>query len=480
MIQKITFFITKCLIFFGAFFAFEPHVYAQEAIAPQTLSGLDKICAGNNFNEYFATFSYVNFPAGTTFVIELLDGASTPIATTLTEVIQLGVGQQTIKFAVPNNLIGANDYGLRVKSSTGYTSTRFKTPAGDSFFPAFFKDYEASFYINDRSDSATICVGGTLTLSVSDLTPEIPGSSPVHFPNVKYKWYKDDVVIAGQSAKTLVVSTTGKYHAEMDYGQCSDVNYGSNRVNVTSSSTGSPVTIDSSLGNPFCSNGSGTVLTATAGNSYVWKKDGVVITGATSRSYATNESGLYSVDVDFGGCSSTGTINLVGNGFNASIDVADSTKIEEGETLSVTVTTDATSPTFEWYKNGNIIPGATADTYVVTTVGNYKVKVSQTSGCVASMEFEFKVTGPAIPTLVIQNIVKLSGQNPYWNIPDAYKNADTTVIIISSNGDKVLDVTNYQGDWPQTAIDFKNINPVYYYVIQGDAGEKKGSITVIK
>ena len=70
--------------------------------------------------------------------------------------------------------------------------------------------------------------------------------------------------------------------------------------------------------------------------------------------------------------------------------------------------------------------------------------------------------------------------NPYWNIPDEYKNASTKVIILSSNGEKVLDVVNYQGDWPQNSVDFKNVNPVYYYVIQGDAGEKKGSITVIK
>ena len=61
------------------------------------------------------------------------------------------------------------------------------------------------------------------------------------------------------------------------------------------------------------------------------------------------------------------------------------------------------------------------------------------------------------------------------------KNANTKVMIISSNGEMVFDVSNYQGDWPQTgSIDFKNVNPVYYYVIKSDTGEKKGSITVIK
>lgn len=203
------------------------------------------------------------------------------------------------------------------------------------------------------------------------------------------------------------------------------------------------------------------------------KKDGVVISGATGRTYSTNESGVYTVEVDFGGCKATGSINLQSNGFDASIDVEDGYKLSEGETLSVNVTTDATSPTFEWYLNDNLISGETGSSYTVSVKGNYKVKISQASGCIANKEFSFRINGDSGPATVIPNIIKLSGMNPYWNIPDEYKNASTKVIIISSNGDKVLDVVNYQGDWPQSNIDFKNVNPVYYYVIQSDTGEKK-------
>jgi len=148
--------------------------------------------------------------------------------------------------------------------------------------------------------------------------------------------------------------------------------------------------------------------------------------------------------------------------------------------LSVSITTDATTPTYEWYLNGNIINGATTDTYLIAVKGLYRVVISQVSGCVATKEFTFRIKGQSGPATVVPNIIKLSGDIPYWDIPGEYKNANTKVMIISSNGDMVLDVVDYQGDWPQTAIDFKNVNPVYYYVIKGDAGEKKGSITVIK
>jgi len=477
MIQKITLSFFKVLILFSILLFARSNAYAQ-TIAPQTFDGLEKLCAGNSFNEFYASFSYIDFPAGTTFVVELSDAAgnfTTPVATTLLQTVDVSATQKTIKYAVPTNLVGSDTYSLRVKSSTGVTSTRFRNSLGNTAFPAYFKPYESSFFINGKTDTAMLCAGGSLTLSVSADTP-----SPINISNIKYKWYKDDVLIVGQSSKDIVINSTGKYYAEIDYGQCSDVNFSSNRVNVVSSSNGSNVTINSSLGNPFCASGSGTILTATAGNSYVWKKNGTVIVGATNRTYSTNESGVYSVDVDFGGCKATGTIDLKSNGFEATIDAQDGYKLSEGETVTVTITTDATDATYEWYLNDNLIPNETTRSYVVAVKGNYKAKVSLASGCVSSKEFTFKINGDSGPSSVIPNIIKLSGMNPYWNIPDEYKNANTKVMIISSNGDMVLDVVNYQGDWPQNNVDFKNVNPVYYYVIQSDTGEKKGSITVIK
>lgn len=477
MIQKITLSFFKVLILFSILLFARSNAYAQ-TIAPQTFDGLEKLCAGNSFNEFYASFSYIDFPAGTTFVVELSDAAgnfTTPVATTLLQTVDVSATQKTIKYAVPTNLVGSDTYSLRVKSSTGVTSTRFRNSLGNTAFPAYFKPYESSFFINGKTDTAMLCAGGSLTLSVSAETP-----SPINISNIKYKWYKDDVLIAGQSSKDIVINSTGKYYAEIDYGQCSDVNFSSNRVNVVSSSSGSNVTINSSLGNPFCASGTGTILTATSGNSYAWKKDGVLIAGATNRTYSTNESGVYSVEVDFGGCKATGTIDLKSNSFDASIDAEDGYKLSEGETVTVTITTDAADATYEWYLNDNLIPNETTRSYVVAVKGNYKAKVSLASGCVSSKEFTFKINGDSGPSSVIPNIIKLSGMNPYWNIPDEYKNANTKVMIISSNGDMVLDVVNYQGDWPQNNVDFKNVNPVYYYVIQSDTGEKKGSITVIK
>jgi len=489
MIQKTTLSMFRFILFFSILFFTKTTFYAQ-TIVPQQL-GYPRICAGliidgKPFNEYNATFSYVGFPAGTTFEIELSDNSgnfTTPTATTtISFTDNAALQQQTIKFAVPTDLKGSDTYSMRVKSNTATPvySVKYRNSQTVTTFPIYYRTYVETFFINDKLGEATYCTGGSLSLALYNPTPNVKESSPANYSNLKYKWFKDDVAIAGQSAATLLVNTPGVYYAQIDYGGCNDENFSSNRVTVSSSSSGSAVTVQSSLGNPFCTSGEGTVLSAvTTGTKFVWKKNGDIIANATTRTITTNEEGLYTVDVDFGGCKSTGSIDLKNNSFNATIDVADEFNLNEGETVSATVTTDAVSPTFEWYFNGSLVSAAKTESYTIAVRGNYKVVISQASGCVAKKEFTFKVTGQSGPSTVIPNIIKLGGTNPYWNIPDEYKNASTKVMIVSSNGDMVLDVVDYQGDWPQT-IDFKNVNPVYYYVIQSDTGEKKGSITVIK
>ncbi|TDW50256.1 protein involved in gliding motility SprC [Flavobacterium sp. 270] len=489
MIRKTTLSVYRFILFFSIIFFTKTNFYGQtQTIVPQPLEGLDKLCAGPSFNEYFATFTYVGFPDGTTFEVELSDklgSFTTPTPTQKLGVVNNSTTQQTIRFSVPTSLAGSDIYSLRIKSSTGSVSTRFKNSSDNTSFAAYYKSYESSFTIFKKNTTAIICSGGSVSLTVDNDTPTVVGSSPETYPNIKYRWYKDDVLIAGQSSKTLAANAPGTYYSQVDYGLCSEPNITSNRVVITSSSSGSAVTVNSSLGNPFCSTGTGTILTSTAGNSYVWKKNGTVINGATTRSINANESGIYTVDVDFGGCVATGTIDLKSNGFAASInvDVDNDNKIAEGESLNVAITTDATTPVFEWYLNNSIISGANTATLNIEKRGTYKVIISQNTGCLASKEFTFRVSleGESVVTK-IANIISLSS-NLYnvWDIPSEYKNPETQVIILSSNGDMVVDTVNYQGDWPVPgSLDFKNINPVYYYVIKSGTGEKKGSITVIK
>jgi len=479
-------------------------LFAQ-TIAPQQLP-FNKICAGGPhpdnagqiFNEYQAFFKINGFDPSVTFEVELSDSSgsfATPTATTtlppLNGTPPDTATDKTITFAVPTNLVGSNLYQLRVKPSVGTPSSSFTIlgTVSTKSFSAYFKAYNGPFFINNKNSSISFCSGGSITLTIDNPTPSIPDSSPANYPELKYNWYKDDVLIAGQTASSLVVNSAGVYYAQLDYGLCSEVNSSSQRVTIGDSS-GSSATIASSAGNPFCSSSGNTTLSVSAGNSYVWKKDNSVVSGATAQTYQTNLPGSYTCDVDFGGCFSTASIDL--KVLSSTISVPQMNFIEQDETLVVTTTTNMVNPLYQWFLSDIAISGATQSSLDVTAIGKYKVIITQTVGCTNEFVFEvaYKVNynvGENITNILTPNN---DGTNDTWIIPDKYTIAyplhlkePVQVMILNSYGEIVFQTDNYDNyaGWPQTAIDFKNFNPVYYYIITPTGqSAKKGSITVLK
>ncbi|PKB16684.1 gliding motility-associated C-terminal domain-containing protein [Flavobacterium sp. 5] len=479
-------------------------LFAQK-ISPKILP-FEKICAGGPypndpskiFNEFQAQFKISGFDPSETFVVELSDPSgnfTTPIATIplppLNNTPPDTATDKTLTFAIPTDIVGSDNYELRIKSSpSGVVSpsfTIFGTISNKSL-PVYFKSYSGSFFINDKKDVISFCSGSSLTLTVYNPTPTIPDSSPANYPQLKYHWYKDDVLIAGQSSSSLVVNTVGVYYAELNYGPCSDFNNSSQSVTVTSGAGPGGPTIVSSLGNPFCSSDQ-TTLTATAGNSYIWKKDGSVIAEATGQTYQTNVSGVYTCDIDFGGCTATGSIDLKSTGTitanykNIYIDKVvtegETLTIAKGDTLNVAASTIDSNPTYQWYFNNGAIAGANQSALVINAAGSYKAIIS---GCAIS----FRVSdGTVYKTSEPTNIVSVNsdGINDTWIVPDVYSNSNTHVVIFNSFGENVFetnDYDNYNG-WPQSSIEVKSFNPIYYYIITPNGeSAKKGSITLLK
>ena len=208
------------------------------------------------------------------------------------------------------------------------------------------------------------------------------------------------------------------------------------------------------------------------------------------------QPGTYYVRTNYGTCTSDSYSNKVtveesssASEFTSSVNVPASNSISTDETLTVTATTTASNPVYKWYLDGNPITDATSATYLVQTAGSYKVAITQTAGCVATKEHSFTVTlkdgTSGFPDVAnIPNFISPNGDgiNDTWQIPLEYINEkNTEVLILNSKGDTVLKTNNYQNNWPDSPLDFKNVNPVYYYIITTVDGKvKKGSITVVK
>ena len=341
-------------------FSLQKHANAQLVIGSPSL-GFSQACASESFNSYSTTFVFSPESAvnpSNQFIVELSDpdGDFTDATVIYTSPTGITTSPATLNFSIPETTAGEN-YRIRIKSTSPVATSAPSAP-----FAAYYKLQDSPFTINNLVSTGAFCTGGSYLLTIDN-----PGTgnndSPLNYPSLTFNWFRETGPTTSEfiaEGNSLTVSEEGTYFVETNYGTCTSNSF-SNRVTISEASSGTAtITIASSLGNPYCPEQGLTTLTTIGGNSYQWFKDGNEIQDATEQSYQTNESGVFSVQVDLGECSASGTIDLQSELFDADINVDPINQIEDEETLTVIITATATSPVFEWYMNDQLIAGATS------------------------------------------------------------------------------------------------------------------------
>lgn len=448
--------------------------------------GFSQACASPSFNTYTVGFIFspnTGLDPTNQFIIELSDPSgsfASPTVIYTSPEGSINSSPAELTFQVPTTIAG-EAYKIRIKSTVPAS-----TSSSSRSFSAYYKIHDTPFTINNLISTGVFCSGGSYLLTIDN-----PGSdtndSPLQYESLTFNWFRETgptTSVFVESGDNLTVTQPGTYFAETNYGSCTSNSF-SNRVTITQSDTNVTSEISSSLGNPYCASEGDTTLSAISGITYQWYKDNDEIPTATEQTLVTNEPGNYSVTVDLGGCTTTASIDLINNSFTSEIDVNESIKISEGESITATVTDNAINPEYEWYFNDNIIETATTNSYEANEFGTYKVVIKQNSECEYTREHTFTISeqfslGYRIPNLISPNN---DGYNDTWIIPEAYvSGTNTNITILNAQGKVVLETNDYFNDWPQAeTIDFKEVNPIYYYIIaKSDTEVLKGSITVIK
>lgn len=148
--------------------------------------------------------------------------------------------------------------------------------------------------------------------------------------------------------------------------------------------------------------------------------------------------------------------------------------IDNGTTLTTT-----NANTYQWFKNGSPISGATSQTYVPTETAKYQVKVTNANGCESLVSASFKFTSTA-------NGIEKSGKIDF----EVYPNPAGTFINLSGNGlnQGALEITLsdingavvYNGLNQQT-INLESVkNGLYFLTVKTELGSAVKKIVVFK
>lgn len=217
---------------------------------------------------------------------------------------------------------------------------------------------------------ATFSYIGTPFCKVGTVLPTLaPGASAGTFTGT-------NVVFVSASTGEINLASTpaGTYTITNTITTCSPT------VTATSDITINALPTASIEGSTACGSSVLTVTTNATAPSYVWYLGGTVIAGEISSTLtASTNQGSYTVKVRDGsnGCEFTSSpyvLTIIALP-TASITGTLSTCVTQ---TTLTAVTDATSPSYVWYKNGDIVSG-TASTLTTTGSGDYKVKVTNTT-----------------------------------------------------------------------------------------------------
>jgi hypothetical protein len=230
-----------------------------------------------------------------------------------------------------------------------------------------------------------------VTAGLSPLTSVVCASTPPTLtatatpggPGLLYQWIGSSGPIAGATAATYIASVAGTYTVKITNS------FGCSGTSPTATVTlvPSPVFSVSPAGPLTLCAGASTTLTATGGATYTyqWNRNGTPVPGATNLMFVASSAGTYTM-VESNGTCSTGSPGIVINAIAPPLAViAPATDTTACFGSNVVLTAPAGPFTYQWYRGGVAIAGATTVTYVASTTGAYTVKVTSIgTGCSAT------------------------------------------------------------------------------------------------
>lgn len=214
---------------------------------------------------------------------------------------------------------------------------------------ALVLDVRPSALGNRFSDSVNLLCGGSYTYRVYG-----------------YRYKQDDLL-----ATTDDTTARGRQYTETRFAQS---------ALITKPNPATPLIQASRL--EFCFGDTVTLTTSVVADRYDWTLNGgPLAVGGTTR-VVVREPGTYRLLITAdGGCTALSDAITITTLSAIDVDISPRGLQTICSTDSVVFSTKTTAPTYEWLRDGNLIPGATNRTYTARIPGDYQVRIASSQGC---------------------------------------------------------------------------------------------------
>ncbi len=247
----------------------------------------------------------------------------------------------------------------------------------------------APVIISSADEINTICgMDGSLVLQLIDTTG---------YGNALFQWYEDITPLTGSDSMIHIVTAPGTYRLLVTIGECSAF---SDPIEIGINNTEdieAPVLTMNPASGKLCGENASVILTVANHDRYddpiyTWFRNNRIVTSTQYPEFEAREEGTYFVQAGDNTTSCVAVSSppmVIFNDGNIELPLIESTSAsydicEDGGSILLWLTNSGEfqGADFQWFHNGDSIPGADLMIYNATTEGNYRIRVSY-NGCIA-------------------------------------------------------------------------------------------------
>ncbi len=249
-----------------------------------------------------------------------------------------------------------------------------------------------------------ICATGTGNITLTANASNQGTSFLCPIPEFTYQWFKNNIIITGQTNKTLVIanqtSGAGTYTVQIS-NSCgfSAVSSPTVTFNSVSNAPQNPLISTTSGTGNLCTGNTITLQASALGiiTSYEWYRQGNALILGTNANLATNVAGNYFVKIKNACGTVQSAIFSVTNSFSiASLDIVSNNATPcQGTNVILSPNISpilATPQKYEWFKDGILVetlafPFPTGLSYTTNVSGTYTIKATNSCNSVVSANY---------------------------------------------------------------------------------------------